>query len=501
MNKGVYPEMQSSDGFRMDPDSMRKYLVPVLAGLIAILAAACVILLSVASSRNKNYLNLTMRGPEQIELSRGETYTEAGASAQFRSTNRRVEDASVPVSISGTVDTDTPGVYYVVYRAEHEGLTRHARRRIVVRDHTAPKISLSNEPDHYTLPGQTYEEEGFSASDDVEGDLTQRVLRKEKDGKVYYFAFDLSGNMASAVRDIVYDDRTAPVLTLLDVPEEIIAGDPWEDSFTAVEDVLGDCTDRVTVSGEIDNYVPADYVLDYSVTDDYGNTATAQRIVTVRPVPKNDLGKAVSGEKIVFLTFDDGPGKYTKRLLKILKKYEVPATFFVTAQYSDYLPLIKDEAKAGHTVAVHSLTHDYDKIYSSEEAYWEDFDAMNDVIEKYTGKRTTIFRFPGGSSNMVSSFNEGVMTRLTVQAQRKGYDYYDWNVLSGDAGDTTDPDEIAENILAGIGRRNISVVLCHDIHKYTVDAIEPVLREAIENGYTFLPITPGCVECHHPVNN
>ena len=126
---------------------------------------------------------------------------------------------------------------------------------------------------------------------------------------------------------------------------------------------------------------------------------------------------------------------------------------------------------------------------------------MNDVIEKYTGKRTTIFRFPGGSSNMVSSFNEGVMTRLTVQAQRKGYDYYDWNVLSGDAGDTTDPDEIAENILAGIGRRNISVVLCHDIHKYTVDAIEPVLREAIENGYTFLPITPGCVECHHPVNN
>ena len=69
MNKGVYPEMQSSDGFRMDPDSMRKYLVPVLAGLIAILAAACVILLSVASSRNRNYLNLTMRGPEQIELS------------------------------------------------------------------------------------------------------------------------------------------------------------------------------------------------------------------------------------------------------------------------------------------------------------------------------------------------------------------------------------------------------------------------------------------------
>ena len=480
---------------------IREHIIPILIGIIVFCIVAISAMLLYVRAININHLDLTMHGDDVIFLATGDKYTEAGASAVYYGTTIHKNDGPVEVATSGTVDTETPGRYRVTYTAEAFGLRRHQSRMIVVTDRTAPVIDLTSDPEHYTLPGETYEEEGYRAFDDRDGDITGRVLRIDDGLKVSYFGYDDAGNAAFVQRDIVYDDRTAPELTLLDVPLEIIAGDPWEDAYAATDDVLGECTDRVSVEGAVDTYVPGEYVLEYTVTDDYDNTSTATRIVTVKPVPKNNPGKAVTGEKIVFLTFDDGPGKYTERLLDILKKYEVPATFFVTAQYRSYLDLLTREAKEGHTVAVHTLTHNYKEIYASEEAFWKDFDAMNDIIEQKTGKRTTIMRFPGGSSNKVSDFNEGVMTRLTVQALRKGYDYYDWNVLSGDAGDTKDPEEIRENILAGIRKRNISVVLCHDIHEYTVDAMEQMIRDALEDGYTFLPITPGCVECHQQVNN
>ena len=126
---------------------------------------------------------------------------------------------------------------------------------------------------------------------------------------------------------------------------------------------------------------------------------------------------------------------------------------------------------------------------------------MNDIIEQQTGSRTNIMRFPGGSSNTVSAGNEGLMTRLTVQALKKGYDYYDWNAYDGDVYETTDPEQISQNIIDEIQQQSISVVLCHDIKEYTKDGIEDAIRWALENGYTFLPITYGCFECHHEVQN
>ena len=480
------------------PKKALAIFLPIIGGC----ALGLYLMLTAPMRANVFSLSLTMNGPERITLEVGTPYEEAGAEAFYEGTTIHEEDTDVPVETIGTVDTTKTGTYCLTYRASHGGLSQHAYRTVYVRDTAAPQITLTADPDHYTLPGQTYEEEGFAASDAYDGDLTSRVVRREQNGKVYYLVADNSMNMTSVVRDIVYDDRDAPEITLLDAPESIIAGDPWEDSFYAEDNVLGDVTDRVTVTTDFNNYVPGTYTMTYTVTDDYKNTATAERTVTVRPIPKNDPSLAVDGEKIVFLTFDDGPGPYTEELLEILEKYNVRATFFVTAQYSEYLPLLKSEAAEGHTVAVHSYSHEYDEIYSSTEAFWEDFDTMNDLIEQYTGDRSKIMRFPGGSSNGVSAkYSEGIMTKLTVEAQRKGYDYYDWNVESGDAGDTTDPDEIVENILDGIRSTNISVVLCHDIHSFTVEAIEPMLREAIEDGYTFLPITFGCFESHHTVNN
>ena len=212
-------------------------------------------------------------------------------------------------------------------------------------------------------------------------------------------------------------------------------------------------------------------------------------------------GKWISDSKIIYLTFDDGPGPYTQRLLDILDRNGVKATFFVTAAYPEYSYLIGTEYNAGHSIGVHTYTHNYRKIYSSEAAYWSDFERMESVIQAQTGSRTNMFRFPGGSSNMVSSFNEGVMTRLTTQATQKGYTYYDWNVLSGDAGDTTDSSEIYTNLVNGVKSHNESVILCHDIKDYTIDAVEDFIPWALSNGYTFLPLSENSITAHHTVHN
>ncbi|MBQ2016601.1 MAG: polysaccharide deacetylase family protein, partial [Clostridia bacterium] len=72
----------------------------------------------------------------------------------------------------------------------------------------------------------------------------------------------------------------------------------------------------------------------------------------------------VGNGKAVYLTFDDGPGQYTGRLLGILDHHKVKATFFVTGFFKSYLDCLEREARAGHTIGVHTYTHDYGKIYT-----------------------------------------------------------------------------------------------------------------------------------------
>ena len=206
-----------------------------------------------------------------------------------------------------------------------------------------------------------------------------------------------------------------------------------------------------------------------------------------------------NAEKIIYLTFDDGPGPETERLLDILKKYNVQATFFVVN--TAYISTIQRAAQEGHTIAMHTMTHRFKEIYASEEAFFADLYGMQAVIQSYTGTAPMLMRFPGGSSNTISSFNEGIMTRLTQQVTEKGFVYFDWNVDSKDAGGASSPLEVFNNVTYSVSNKTESVVLMHDIKSYTVDAIEPIIVWALENGYTFLPLTETCPTCHHPVHN
>jgi len=223
-------------------------------------------------------------------------------------------------------------------------------------------------------------------------------------------------------------------------------------------------------------------------------------------VSKLEITEEPTPGKTVYLTFDDGPGKYTGQLLDILAEYGAKATFFTTSTYPDSQLLIRREAEEGHTVAVHSFSHKYSQIYASADAFWQDYGQQSEAIEFATGAKPRFLRFPGGSSNTVSAnYCKGIMTELADEAGAAGLRYVDWNVYSGDAGETTDADTIAQNVIDGILRNtkndNPSVVLQHDTKNFSVQAVEKILQWGVENGYTFLPLTTESPVCHHQIAN
>lgn len=107
-------------------------------------------------------------------------------------------------------------------------------------------------------------------------------------------------------------------------------------------------------------------------------------------------------EKVVYLTFDDGPSANTQTILDILEQYDAKATFFIAGSREEWRPLIKTAYEAGHTIGLHTYSHDYAGVYSSVDAYFEDLDKIGKVAEEQIGYVPCFIRFPGGSSNAVS---------------------------------------------------------------------------------------------------
>ena len=404
---------------------MKKVLIGVITALVIILA-----LMGVTAGFQLFRIDITFNGEESVVAEYGETYEDQGAKVEKVAILFPFIRKEYPYETVNEVDVNNLGTYDFTFRAEFNGKIFEKIRKVEVKDNAPPVITLVSDPDFYTLPGHEYIEEGYSAVDKYDGDVTENVERTDDGERVTYRVSDSFGNKAELVREIVFDDRKGPEITFDDVAF-IQQGSSFDSWYHAEDDLDGDVTDRVEVIGEVDTDTAGEYTIKYIVSDSYNNVTVAERTVQVC---------AYDPDKVIYMTFDDGPSRNTDRLLDILKKYNIKATFFVTDVFDAYEYCIKREYEEGHTVAVHSYTHNYARIYQSPEAYWNDFNLMNDVIEEQTGHRATLFRFPGGSSNTVSfNYCDGIMSTLAAQSRQKGLTYFDWNVESGDAGRTTDP--------------------------------------------------------------
>ena len=206
-----------------------------------------------------------------------------------------------------------------------------------------------------------------------------------------------------------------------------------------------------------------------------------------------------SGQKVCYLTFDDGPSANTLKILDILNKYGVKATFFVIN--SADIGYVKNIYEAGHTVGLHTATHNYSQIYASTDAYFNDLQQISDKVESIIGIKPTVMRFPGGSSNKVSAkYCGGIMTRLVSLVQERGYSYFDWNVASGDA-DSNTPSYtyIRNNVLNSAKNKNSACVLMHDssVKTTTVQALPEIIEGLTAMGYRFEALTPETYGYHH----
>lgn len=445
-------------------------------------------------------LHMELVGERVITLECGDSFTDPGATVILKDLQTG-EASTEEAEVTGTVDTQKVGVYTLRYQATANRKKCTLYRQVRVVDTQMPVITLTTDPAYFTLPDTTYTEEGFQAQDNYDGDLTDRVIRYTTEDSVVYTVTDSSGNRSQTTRKIVYNDPVPPVLTLLG--EEMVIVDQGieytDKGCTAADNCDGDITDKIKVSGSVNTKMPGKYIITYSVSDSYQNEATLSRMVFVKEKTVEQVNNPVKGDKFIYLTFDDGPGAYTPELLDILKKYNVQASFFVVN--TGAMRHIKRAAEEGHTVAIHTATHKFSEIYASEEAYFDDLYKMQQIIEQYTGKRTNLLRFPGGSSNTVSSFNEGIMTRLTKMVEELGFVYFDWNVDSMDAGGARTAQQVYNNVVKGVQGKTNAVVLMHDIKSYTVEAIERIIVWGLQNGYTFLPLTEDSPTCHHNINN
>lgn len=475
---------------------MKKKILWILLALILIGAIAWIVV-----NKVNKYTVEFKTDPSDVTLEYGDSFDEAEVKAVGYGTIFSKNPVDLEVRSEGSVDITKVGKYTITYVAEFKGVKNTIDCTVNVVDTQPPVIRLVSDPEHFTSPIAAYEEEGFEAVDAYDGDITDQVTRKVNDnGTVTYTVKDSSGNKATATREIVYKDVVAPAIILPEETVYIEQGRAYEDrGFTAVDDVDGDITDSVTFDASTVNVKkPGNYAITYEVKDSYGNVGTAVRTVVVN----QRFETQDPGNKVVYLTFDDGPCQYTQQLLDVLDKYGIKATFFVTNQYPDYQYMLAEEAKRGHTVAIHTYMHDYHDIYSDEERYYADLNAMKDIIVQQTGITPTLVRFPGGSSNTISAnYKEGIMSSLAASLPSHGYQYVDWNITSGDAGETTETDKIVENVIAGIQENNISVVLQHDIKLFSVEAVESIVKWGLENGYTFLPLTSSSPICHHGINN
>lgn len=193
--------------------------------------------------------------------------------------------------------------------------------------------------------------------------------------------------------------------------------------------------------------------------------------------------------KTLYLTFDDGPSANTTKVLDILKKYNIKATFFVVGNESAQgAELMKRIVAEGHSIGVHTYTHVYESIYASVDAYLDDFKKEYDLIYKTTGVKPTIFRFPGGSIN---SYDRQIYQQLIAEMTRRGFAYYDWNISSGDGSETTTAAAFKKNILNNAANADPGIVLMHDAasKKATIGILEEVIVELINRGYNFAPLT------------
>lgn len=242
----------------------------------------------------------------------------------------------------------------------------------------------------------------------------------------------------------------------------------------------------------------AENVIETTLSPEASPTAAPVTTVSGIPAPseENDLleiierADANGGEKTCYLTFDDGPSEIvTASILDTLRRYNIKATFFeVGSSIETYPDMARRVYEEGHLIANHSQSHNYDKLYATEESFITEVEYTENLIAAVTGSEPDmkLFRFPGGSYNAGDHADEKQIYKGTLADH--GFYYIDWNALNGDAeGKTKNAQELLEYVRMYIDTDQSAVVLMHDASakKATAEALPSIIEYLMSEGYVF----------------
>lgn len=191
------------------------------------------------------------------------------------------------------------------------------------------------------------------------------------------------------------------------------------------------------------------------------------------------------GDKIIYLTFDDGPDpENTPLILEILKANNLKATFFVVGTETEKYPdLLKQIYTEGHAIGNHTYNHVYRDLYQSSTTYVEQLQHSDQIIKNIINVRPRISRAPGGSTGNFT-------TEYWKVLKNQGYLEVGWNISSGDASNAK-ADTILQNIMDQTNAHTFlwshAILLMHDGkgHGETVKALPSIIKFYKELGFKF----------------
>lgn len=204
----------------------------------------------------------------------------------------------------------------------------------------------------------------------------------------------------------------------------------------------------------------------------------------------NKINSLLSGrEKVAYLTFDDGPNQtITPKVLDILKKENVKATFFVIGKHVEKYPdLVKRAYEEGHYIANHGYDHNNKILYKSKESFINEIIKTDKAIGKAIGKENysaRVFRFPNGYMAPLYKEQKKMATSLLKSI---GYTYIDWNCLNNDSMKKYTNEQLLNNLIESSKNKNTLVILMHDTKDVSNSSL--VLEDSIKylksQGYVF----------------
>ena len=386
---------------------------------------------------------LELVGGDHLQVNMNETYQDPGAKSVYR-----FMDNSDHLHMESTVDTSRLGTYQVIYTLDNAD--KQAVRTVEVIDGKAPDLRLKGDAQLKLFIGDQYEEPGYSAYDNCDGDISDRVhtdsrvdFNQAGTYEIIYTVSDSHGNETSLSRSVQILEN--PLNVKLEYNHDLFDNTSFEWWF-----------DKSQAHARNTAAKSADWLKTYGA-------------YYIGP-----------DEKVIYLTFDEGGNDitYIKQIADVLNEYEVKATFFLTRNYiRDEADFVRDLVKHGHVIGNHSWHHyDMTTLANAQQvdAFVEELTQEEKTYLEVVGEpMPKIFRFPRG----------GCSERAMKMVCDLGYRTYFWSHAYYDYGSDVSEEEALKTMMDHY--HNGAIYLLHPSNKGNWEALDDFIREMKRLGYRF----------------